>query len=133
MKRAWMVSLLALGISTSAICADATKPADKAAAAQVKDDSQDDHESKVERHVTSMTTDLKLSKPQADSVRKVLEDSREKNKALRKEMNEKRRALKEETDAKVAAILKPDQKKKFLELQDGKSEGRKMSKDATDK
>ena len=80
-----------------------------------------------------MSLSLNLSKSQKESVRKTLEESREKKKALRKEMNEKRRELKEETDAKVAGLLKPDQKKKFLDLQAAKSEGRRAPQDATDK
>ena len=131
MKRAWMVSLLALGISTSAICAEPVKPAGKAAA-QVKDDAEEP-ESKLDRHIEDLTLALNLSKSQKESVRKTLEEGREKRKALRKEMNEKRREIKEETEAKLGALLKPDQKKKFLELQGAKSEGRRAPQDATDK
>ncbi len=130
MKRAWIISLMVLGISTSAICADSAKSAAKTAAAQVKDDTQDERGSKVDRRIESMTTDLGLSKSQQESIRKVLEDSHEKNKALRREMSDKHQAIKDDADAKIGALLKPDQKKKFAAAQDAKSEGRRMSKDA---
>lgn len=133
MKRAWLIALMVTMMSASSTFA-APKNA-KAEAAKAAGN-EDDGEPRTERRLEAMATELKLSRSQQAQVRKILEESREKQreamKAARKEMNEKRKALREETDAKIAAVLKADQKQKFDEMKSKRSE-KKMPKDAADR
>jgi Spy/CpxP family protein refolding chaperone len=111
MKRAWMIALVAMLVSVSSSFAE-MKPT-KPAAGQMAGDDEDHGSRGVDRRMEAMTTELKLSKAQQADLRKILEESRDKQKELRKEMNEKRKAMREETDTKISALLKADQKKKF--------------------
>lgn len=130
MKRAYVMTLLVMGISVSGFCADTSRSAGRSASAKAAIETDPVIETKMDRRVKAMTTDLGLSKSQQESVRKVLEDARDKNRAIRKEEADKHRVINDDANAKVAALLKADQKKKFQEILDTKAEGRRMSKDA---
>lgn len=124
MKRVLMLGLAAMGSVSLGICAESTKtPAAAPAAVDVR-------ESGPERRLKTLATKLELSKSQQSAVRKIFEEIRTRDTALRAEMEEKRKAILIDADARITELLKPEQKQKYVELKESEMEIRRLLKDA---
>jgi hypothetical protein len=110
MKRAWLATVIVTGFSLNGFCAPkSTAPVPS----KVAETAVAPRDAKVEELVSSLDADLKLSKAQQEQVRAALTKTKADYTALQKEMAAKRQTLMNDTNARLAAILKADQKKKF--------------------
>jgi Spy/CpxP family protein refolding chaperone len=74
----------------------------------------------MEKHETErldkMTKELNLTADQKTSIKKAMDDKRDKMMALHKEMDEKHKAVWDDENKAIEAVLTPDQKAKYAEM-----------------
>lgn len=87
---------------------------------------------RIEKRMKKMAKHLNLTADQETKVKAILIESAKKGRELknsgvsRKEKRQKKKALRQETDTKLAAVLSPEQMKKFNEMKQKQKERRKQ-------